>query len=457
MADLANFLKSAPFFPFQVNLEDSLRSFSAARALNSDLLAYRSNQFRVDVHRETEQRILNDISSHLSSRISALDLRCLDLRDDVSTITDLPIIDKDYVRRNIEKFVDPAYVSGEFPCWIKLTSGSTGPPLACYYEEKFYLACRGLPIQKCLSAADIDFDQSSDVFSLTVNCHSPAYNFVVPDSTGSVGHSAFIMVDERRIDSVDRALDLLDIITPVCLSAAPYVLRLLLNRAQVIKHRPNKSIRAIVSSGAFLSGDLRRSLAAYFECTVVNAYGLSEFGLVAVDCPVGDGLHIDEGAVLAEVIDERERGCVEGASGDLVLSSTSNVAMPLIRYKTGDKARIDHGVCGCGRKSARLVGEFGHRIPCWQFDNGALYIPTELHNLYRKFSVRRFSAQQRSVKEIEILLEPQLAGSDSSQLSRDVSEYVSGCLPATARVSVRITNLEGSNMQQYGSDLAHVL
>lgn len=87
-----------------------------------------------------------------------------------------------------------------------------------------------------------------------------------------------------------------------------------------------------------------------------DSYGLSEmFGPgVAFECQEQDGLHIWEDHFLVEVLDAEGEPCAPGERGELVLTSLTKEAMPLIRYHTGDITYMMEGDCPCGRSSVRL-------------------------------------------------------------------------------------------------------
>jgi phenylacetate-CoA ligase len=97
----------------------------------------------------------------------------------------------------------------------------------------------------------------------------------------------------------------------------------------------------------------------------VSFYGLSEmFGPgVAAEClDERDGLHVHEDHFLAEVVDPASgRPLPAGTEGELVLTSLSAEALPLIRYRTGDIATLDVRPCPCGRTTARLKNLRGRR------------------------------------------------------------------------------------------------
>jgi phenylacetate-CoA ligase len=88
-----------------------------------------------------------------------------------------------------------------------------------------------------------------------------------------------------------------------------------------------------------------------------DVYGLSEIigPGVAIECAEQDGLHIFEDHFYAEIIDP-ETGEVlpDGAEGELVLTTLSKKAMPMIRYRTRDITSLNSEPCPCGRTIRRM-------------------------------------------------------------------------------------------------------
>jgi phenylacetate-CoA ligase len=97
----------------------------------------------------------------------------------------------------------------------------------------------------------------------------------------------------------------------------------------------------------------------------VNMYGLSEIvgPGVAVQCrEERAGSHINEDHFLAEVIDPQTgEPLPDGAEGELVFSTLTKEALPLLRYRTGDIASLDRAPCACGRTLARMSAVRGRR------------------------------------------------------------------------------------------------
>jgi phenylacetate-CoA ligase len=109
-----------------------------------------------------------------------------------------------------------------------------------------------------------------------------------------------------------------------------------------------------------MRGEIERMLGV----KAVNFYGLSEMcgPGVAAECRVEPGLHVQEDHFLVEVIDPDDGGPLPaGTEGELVFTTLTKEAMPLIRYRTGDIGTVVCEVCGCGRTTVRVTGMRGRR------------------------------------------------------------------------------------------------
>jgi phenylacetate-coenzyme A ligase PaaK-like adenylate-forming protein len=119
--------------------------------------------------------------------------------------------------------------------------------------------------------------------------------------------------------------------------------------------------RAVAPRTVLLSTDhASRALVAAIErawgCRVFDHYGTTETGLGgAVECEAHEGLHLREPDLLFEVVDALTgRRLPDGDEGELVFTTLTREAMPLIRYRTGDFGRLLPGACPCGSTLRRL-------------------------------------------------------------------------------------------------------
>jgi phenylacetate-CoA ligase len=104
--------------------------------------------------------------------------------------------------------------------------------------------------------------------------------------------------------------------------------------------------------------EIRRALERAFACPAFDIYGLSEIvgPGVAGECEVRDGLHVADDHFLPEIVDPASGAALPpGVQGELVLTTLTKRALPLIRYRTGDVTMLTTEPCRCGRTSARIA------------------------------------------------------------------------------------------------------
>jgi phenylacetate-CoA ligase len=109
-------------------------------------------------------------------------------------------------------------------------------------------------------------------------------------------------------------------------------------------------IRKIISTSEPLSESMRMKLQNAWGCNVLDVWGMTEFGLAcAIECDERKGLHTDEANLLYEIIDpDTGKRVPDGKQGELVITSLTAEATPLIRYRTRDIAAMAAPPCGCG-------------------------------------------------------------------------------------------------------------
>jgi phenylacetate-CoA ligase len=104
--------------------------------------------------------------------------------------------------------------------------------------------------------------------------------------------------------------------------------------------------------------EMRQALEARLNIMALNIYGLSEVigPGVSVECPERQGMHVAEDHFLPEIVDPHTLGPLPaGTTGELVLTTLTKEALPVIRYRTRDLTSIDPTPCACGRTTVRIA------------------------------------------------------------------------------------------------------
>ncbi len=104
--------------------------------------------------------------------------------------------------------------------------------------------------------------------------------------------------------------------------------------------------------------EMRREIEERLRIKAIDIYGLSEIigpGVSSECVEAQDGLHLNEDHFYPEIINpETGEQLPYGREGELVITSMSREAMPLIRYRTGDITSLNPEKCKCGRTLVRM-------------------------------------------------------------------------------------------------------
>jgi phenylacetate-CoA ligase len=107
------------------------------------------------------------------------------------------------------------------------------------------------------------------------------------------------------------------------------------------------------------SESMRKDIEARLNIKALDIYGLSEImgPGVGIECAEAqNGLHMQEDHFLLEVIDPVSGDPVApGEMGELVITTLTKEAIPLLRYRTRDLTRLESTPCRCGRTTARMM------------------------------------------------------------------------------------------------------
>jgi phenylacetate-CoA ligase len=129
--------------------------------------------------------------------------------------------------------------------------------------------------------------------------------------------------------------------------------------------RDEVSLRVGVFGAEPWSEGMRRQLEELLPLKALDIYGLSEVIGPGVACECIEaqaGLHVNEDHFLVEVVDpDSGRRLGPGERGELVFTTLTKQAMPVLRYRTGDVASLDPSPCACGRTLARMSKVLGRR------------------------------------------------------------------------------------------------
>jgi phenylacetate-CoA ligase len=129
--------------------------------------------------------------------------------------------------------------------------------------------------------------------------------------------------------------------------------------AEEMGHDPRElPVETIVFGAEPCTDPMREEIEKRLDVTGIDVYGLSEIigPGVSIEChEAQEGLHVWEDRFFPEVVDPQTGEPLdEGEEGELVLTTLSKDALPVLRYRTGDLTSLHYEECACGRTMVRM-------------------------------------------------------------------------------------------------------
>ncbi len=118
--------------------------------------------------------------------------------------------------------------------------------------------------------------------------------------------------------------------------------------------------RAVITSSETLLDEQRALVSEVFGARCFDQYGCTEQAVYVTQCESG-AYHVHPEYGIVEILDANGRPAPPGALGEIVCTSFTNAAFPLLRYRIGDVAAFGGESCGCGR-AFPVIEQLGGRL-----------------------------------------------------------------------------------------------
>jgi phenylacetate-CoA ligase len=186
-----------------------------------------------------------------------------------------------------------------------------------------------------------------------------------------------------------RQITLIEDFKPRGISGTPsYILNILEEMERMGIDTRATSVEYGIFGAEPWSEEMRAQLEQKMNIKAIDIYGLSEVmgPGVGIECyEAQDGLHIADDHFLTEIVDPKTGEVLPyGAEGELVFTSLTKEAFPVIRYRTGDIASLNPELCLCGRTSIRMSRIKG-RVDDMLIIRGVNVFPTEIEGVLLQF------------------------------------------------------------------------
>jgi phenylacetate-CoA ligase len=254
--------------------------------------------------------------------------------------------------------------------------------------------------------------------------------------------------------------------TSVLVTTPSYARQLVREMTRMGVNPNSLSLRRALLLGEPISEKARTGLEADLHMKIQSAYGLSEVPgpSIAYECGERKGLHINEDHFIAEIIDPETGGPLSpGGSGELVLTTLTAKAFPLIRFRTGDRAILSTESCSCNRSFVRLNNIQG-RVDQLVVIRGIKIHPQLVQGIMSRVGQRKLPAYVGFVHRLEALdlLEIRMRldedyFSDEIKVLEHLVHTARRELEQSLGIPVKVRLVEPETMEKYSSRLGQII
>ncbi len=234
---------------------------------------------------------------------------------------------------------------------LHCSSGTTGNPIVVFYNQHDLAAWANLVARSMFAAGVRDTDVFQNICGYGLFTGGLGFQYGA-ERLGALTIPAGAGNSKRQIKLMQ------DFGTTVIHTIPSYLMRF---RAvfdeMCLDPCKHTKLRIILTGAEPHSEETRQRVQKLFGVKAFNSYGLSEMNGpgVAFECEHQTGMHVWEDSYILEVVDPDTLEPVEpGKTGELVFTTLTREAQPILRYRTRDLTRVIPGDCPCGRTHARI-------------------------------------------------------------------------------------------------------
>lgn len=299
------------------------------------------------------------------------------------------------------------------------TSGSTGEPVQVEKHFDFYF-----PLDQALALLEMDwFERDPTKTFAYIGPRAP--DTVLP-SWGGIYETLGYRGPYHQRNFFDKPvashLDWLADIKPAYLKCSPYFAVQL--AAQALRVGQVIPVSQLISMSESVSPRQRMLCQQGFGAKIVDRYSTEETGMIALQCPHHDHLHVIDSAVTVEIVDDEGNLCPPGHVGRVLVTALHSFAQPIIRYDVGDLA--EYGVCDCGITMPVIQRVWGRTRTSIKVPGRGLipmgFMGDDLGQIrvIREFRLRQYDDAQL---ELELVTERPLTDAEQQQIAGYLVSY----------------------------------
>jgi phenylacetate-CoA ligase len=332
---------------------------------------------------------------------------------------------------------------------LHVSSGTTGKPIVVAYTKEDVEVWTSVMV-RCLAGCGLhhgDIVQNAygyGLFTGGLGAHYGAEALgatVVPTSGGNADRQIMLMKDFG--------------VTAICCTPT-YFLHLIDRAAELGVDMKELALRAGVFGAEPWTESMRKHIEKMSSIEAFDIYGLSEIigPGVGCECRRHQGLHIFEDHFYPEIVDpDTGAPLPDGSEGELVLTTLSKQAMPIIRYRTRDITMLMPGCCECGR-TLRRMGRIGRRSDDMLIIRGVNVFPSQVESALLQidgtlphYQILLTREQGLDQMEVQVEVTPQMFNDKIGAL-QGLHDRLQGALDHVLGIRVQAALVEANTIER---------
>jgi len=332
---------------------------------------------------------------------------------------------------------------------LHVSSGTTGKPIVVAYTKQDVDVWTSVMV-RCLAGCGLHHGDIVQVaygyglFTGGLGAHYGAEALgatVVPTSGGNADRQIMLMKDFG--------------VTAICCTPT-YFLHLIDRAAELGVELKSLPLRAGVFGAEPWTDSMRRHIESMSSIEAFDIYGLSEIigPGVGCECRRHHGLHIFEDHFYPEIVDPATGAPLpDGSEGELVLTTLSKQAMPMVRYRTRDITSVLPGRCECGR-TLRRIDRIGRRSDDMLIIRGVNVFPSqveaallEIEGTLPHYQIVLTRQQGLDEMEVQVEVTPQMF-TDKIGALQGLHDRLQGALDHVLGIRVRVALVEANTIER---------
>jgi len=373
----------------------------------------------------------------------------------ISEFQQLPMLSKDDLRRHQRDLmadgVDPASL------YVSHSGGSTGQPVEFRYD-KDSLAWRTAGWWRADSMAGWSLGAKTMMFSLGVGAgrqRQRGLEWLKERIHWKLKRWHIITCSTFTRKDLQRYAKAMHRYRPDVLFGYPDALAVF---ARFIEEDGTEvpPLRGIILGGEKVFESQKEVIAKAFQCPVHERYGSQEVCNIAMECEAHDGMHINAENVYVEVVDDAGRPVPPGEVGEVLVTTLTNFAMPLIRYRLGDMAMLDDTPCPCGRGLPKIREVVGRTVDVIVTPDGRYCSGVIFPHVMKEFpEVLEFQVYQPEVETVivRVVPSPAFTAGSSADIERALRQYLGDVVRVAVEPVQKLERTAGGKYRLTVSDV----